>query len=161
MRSPVRGALHVAQIEEDEDHPYGHTKAESIAGLCVALLVVFSAGLLSLETMQRFGDELKVPSIAAGLIALICGIVKEIIYQYTRRVATRLDSSALRATAWDHRADALSSGVVAISLLVAPYAGRIGPYIDPLAAQCVCVLLVFTGLRIFIRTATRTNGPAS
>ena len=40
----VRGALHVAQIEEDEDHPYGHTKAESIAGLCVALLVVFSAG---------------------------------------------------------------------------------------------------------------------
>lgn len=149
----VRGALHVAQIEEDEDHPYGHTKAESIAGLCVALLVAFSAGLLALETMKRFGDDLKVPSIIAGLIALVCGIVKEIIYQYTRRVASRLDSSALRATAWDHRADALSSGVVAISLLGAPYAGWLGPYVDPIAAQCVCALLVITGLRIFLGTA--------
>ena len=149
----VRGALHVAQIEEDEDHPYGHSKAESIAGLCVALLVAFSAAMLGLETMKRFGQELKVPAIAAGLIALVCGIVKEIIYQYTRRVARRLDSSALKATAWDHRADALSSGVVAISLLLAPYTGWIGPYIDPVAALCVCTLLVITGLRIFFRTA--------
>jgi cation diffusion facilitator family transporter len=149
----VRGALHVAQIEEDEDHPYGHSKAESIAGLCVALLVAFSAGLLALETMKRFADELKVPSIAAGVIALVCGIAKEIIYRYTKRVATRLDSAALRATAWDHRADALSSGVVAVSLLVAPYAGWLGPYIDPVAALCVCVLLVITGLRIFTKTA--------
>lgn len=149
----VRGALHVAQIEEDEDHPYGHTKAESIAGLCVALLVAFSAGLLALETMKRFGENLRVPSIAAGLIAMVCGIIKEIIYQYTRRVAARLDSSALRATAWDHRADALSSGMVAISLLVAPYLGWIGPYVDPTIALCVCALLIATGLRIFTNTA--------
>ena len=149
----VRGALHVAQIEEDEDHPYGHTKAESIAGLCVALLVAFSAALLAVETMKRFDEYLKVPTIAAGLIARICGVSKEVIYQYTRRVAKRLDSSALRATAWDHRADAMSSGMVAVSLLLAPYAGWVGPYIDPIAAMCVCTLLVITGLRIFIRTA--------
>ena len=149
----VRGALQVAQIEEDEDHPYGHTKAESIAGLCVALLVVFGAALLGVETAKRFAGELKVPSIAAGVIALICGIVKEVIYQYTRRVANRLDSAALRATAWDHRADALSSGVVAMSLLFAPYAGWLGPYIDPIAALCVCGLLIITGSSIFFRTA--------
>ena len=50
----VRGALSVAQIDEDDDHPYGHTKAESIAGLSVALLVAFSAGLLAIETDPTF-----------------------------------------------------------------------------------------------------------
>lgn len=149
----VRGALSVAQREEDEDHPYGHTKAESIAGLCVALLVAFSAGLLGLETVKRFQDSLHVPGVAAGIIATVCAVVKEVIYQYTRRVANDLNSSALHAVAWDHRSDALASAVVAVSLLVAPYAGSFGPYIDPLAAMGVCVLLVFTGLRIFMSTA--------
>ena len=63
----VRGALSMAQVEEDDDHPYGHTKAESIAGLSVSLLVAFSAGLLALETIKRFGGELAVPSLAAGI----------------------------------------------------------------------------------------------
>ncbi len=149
----VRGALKVAQIDEDDNHPYGHTKAESIAGLCVALLVAFSACLLALETVKRFGGDLRVPGVIAGVIAAACGIVKEAIYRYTLRVAKRLDSSALKAAAWDHRSDALGSGMVAISLLIAPYAGSVGPYIDPTAALCVCALLVHTGVRIFASTA--------
>ncbi len=149
----VRGALSVAQVEEDADHPYGHTKAESIAGLCVAFLVVFSAGLLALETLKRFGGDLKVPGVVAGVVAAICGIIKECIYRYTVRVAKRLDSSALRAAAWDHRSDALGSGFVAFSLLIAPYAGSIGRYVDPIAALCMCAALVYTGLRIFTSTA--------
>ncbi len=150
----VRGALSVAQREEDEDHPYGHTKAESIAGLCVALLVAFSAGILGLETIKRFQGELHVPGLLAGVIAIVCAVIKEAVYQYTRRVAADLDSSALHAVAWDHRSDALASGVVAVSLLVAPYTGALGPYIDPIAALGVCFLLIVTGLRIFLSTAT-------
>ena len=149
----VRGALSVAQIDEDEDHPYGHTKAESIAGLSVALLVAFSAGLLALETVQKFWGDLAPPATIAGFIAAGCAIVKEAIYQYTRKVAKRLDSSALRATAWDHRSDALGSGVVAVALLITPYTGAAAPYIDPIAAFCVCGILIFTGVKLFLSTA--------
>ena len=149
----VRGALGMAQVEEDDDHPYGHTKAESIAGLCVALLVAFSAGLLAMETIKRFGAELHIPGTLAGVIAGACGIVKECIYRYTVRVAKRLDSSALTAVAWDHRSDALGSGLVAISLLAAPHLGDWGRFVDPIAALCLCSALVFTGLRIFLATA--------
>lgn len=149
----VRAALKLAQTDEDEDHPYGHTKAESIAGLCVALLVACSACLLAIETIKRFGADLRVPGMIAGVIAVVCGIVKEIIYRYTLRVAKRLDSSALRAAAWDHRSDAFGSGVVAISLLTAPYVGPAGPYLDPIAALCVCAMLVHTGIRMFMSTA--------
>jgi cation diffusion facilitator family transporter len=149
----VRGALHVAQVDEDDDHPYGHTKAESIAGLSVALLVAFSAGLLALETIKRFGGELSSPAPIAGVIAAVCCVVKEAIYRYTLRVAKRLDSSSLRATAWDHRSDALGSGLVAISLMIAPYIGPPGRFVDPLAALFICAALVYTGLRIFAATA--------
>lgn len=145
----VRTALAVAQRDEDADHPYGHTKAESIAGLCVALLVAFSAGLLAIETMKRFGEKLETPSMIAGVIAACCGIIKEIIYRYTKRAADRLDSSALKATAWDHRADAISSGLVAVSLLSAPSMGWLAPYVDPTVALIVCGLLMATGLKIF------------
>ncbi|KAA1260383.1 Ferrous-iron efflux pump FieF [Rubripirellula obstinata] len=149
----VRGALGVAQIEEDEDHPYGHTKAESIAGLCVALLVAFSAGILAIETFKRFGEDLEVPGKIAGVIAAVCGITKEIIYRYTRRVAGKLDSTALKAAAWDHRSDAIGSGLVAVSLLSAPLLGPLAPWVDPIAAICVCGVLVFTGVRIFSHAA--------
>ena len=149
----VRGALSVAQIDEDDDHPYGHTKAESIAGLSVALLVAFSAGLLAIETFQRFASELRPPAMIAGIIAAVCAIVKEVIYQYTRRVAKRLDSAALRATAWDHRSDALGSGLVAVALLAVPYVGAAAPYVDPIAAFCVCGILIFTGVKLFLSTA--------
>ncbi|TWU42110.1 cation diffusion facilitator family transporter [Novipirellula artificiosorum] len=149
----VRGALRVAQLEEDDDHPYGHTKAESIAGLCVALLVAFSAAVLGIETVKRFSGDLQTPSVIAGIIAATCAIAKEAIYWYTHRVARQLDSSALRATALDHRSDALGSAAVALSLLAAPYLGSVGPYVDPIAALCVCALLIVTGIRIFMSTA--------
>ena len=96
----VRGALSMAQVEEDDDHPYGHTKAESIAGLSVSLLVAFSAGLLALETIKRFGGELAVPSLAAGIVAGVCAIIKEGVYRYTMavRTAIHLPSQPLHGT---------------------------------------------------------------
>lgn len=150
----VRAALHVAEREEDDDHPYGHTKAESIAGFGVSLLVMFGAGVLAVETARRFTVAQEIPHWSAGLIATVGCVVKEIAYQYTRRVAKRLDSSALRATALDHRSDAVSSGAIALSLFTAPYLGSFGPYVDPVVAICVCGLLIFTSARMFLSIAT-------
>jgi len=149
----VRIALHVAQRDEDDDHPFGHTKAESIAGICVALLVTFGAAALGIETLQRLTGSLSIPSWVAGVVAAACGIVKETAYRYTTRAAKRLNSTALQATAWDHRSDALSSAAVAVSLLAAPYLGTLGPYVDPIAGLCVCAFLIHTGIQIFVSTA--------
>lgn len=149
----VRSALHVAQTDEDADHPYGHTKAESIAGLCVGLLVAFSAAVLALETIKGLGDQRHAPGLIAGGVAAICGIVKELTYRHTLQVARRINSAALKAVAWDHRSDAIGSGLVAVSLLAAPYLGPIAKYVDPVAAICVCGILIFNGLRIFQSTA--------
>lgn len=150
----VRAALHIAEREEDEGHPYGHTKAESLAGFGVALLVFFGASVLAFETCRGlFWVAAAPPSMLAGVIALACGLVKEVVFRYTSRVAKRLGSSALHATALDHRMDALASGAIAISLLASPYLGDAGGYVDPIAAICVCVLLMVTSTRMFLNIA--------
>ncbi len=150
----VRAALHIAEQEEDEDHPYGHTKAESIAGFGVSMLVMFSAGVLTIETVQRFSTQPRIPGVAAGVIAALCAVVKEIVYRYTTRVGKRLNSAALRATALDHRSDAWASAAIAVSLFAAPYLGDFGPYVDPLAALCVCALLIATSTKMLFGVAT-------
>lgn len=149
----VRGALHIAQQDEDDDHPYGHTKAESIAALCVSLLVVCGACVLAFETVSKFSQQPAIPSMTAAIVAGVCCVVKEILYQYTKRVSRRIGSASLRATALDHRSDALASGGIAISLVAAPYLGKFGPYVDPTVALLVCLLLVVMGIRIFFATA--------
>lgn len=149
----VRGALHIAQRDEDEDHPYGHSKAESIAGLSVALIVSFSAGILALETFDRFGEVAKPVTMLAGVIAGFCAILKEIAYRYTCRVADRLRSTSLRAAALDHRSDAISSAVIAIALLSSKLFGDAAIYVDPVAAILVCIYLIGVGLRMFASIA--------
>lgn len=149
----VGGALHVAQQDEDDEHPYGHTKAESIAGLSIALLVVFSAAMLGVETIRQFGQTSRPPLWAAAAIAATCALTKEILYQTTRRVARRLRSTSLQAVAWDHRGDALASSGIAIALALAPLAGAYASLIDPIAAIVVCLVLIVVGLRLFARTA--------
>lgn len=149
----VRGALHVAQQDEDEEHPYGHSKAESIAGLSIAILVAFSASMLAMETFRRLGVVSRPPPILAALIAVLCAVIKEGLYQYTQRISKQLDSTSLRAIAWDHRSDALASGAIAIALFVAPYTGPAAPYIDQVAAIIVCLFLIFVGFRLFASTA--------
>lgn len=149
----VRSALGVAQLDEDDEHPYGHTKAESIAGLAVSLLVAFSAGVLAVETLQRLFDAPALPGLAAGWIAAGCAAIKEGIFHYTRRVGRRVGSSAVQAVAWDHRSDAIGSALVAGSLLLAPYTGPAAPYVDPIAALAVCGLLIVMGIRLFKATA--------
>jgi cation diffusion facilitator family transporter len=149
----VRGALHVAQRDEDDDHPYGHTKAESIAGLSIALIVSFSAGVLALETFDRLTEGLKPVSVVAGVIATVCALIKEVAYQYTRRVALKLKSTSLHAASLDHRSDAISSGVVGLALVSSPLLGRFSIYVDPLAAIFVCAYLIYVGLKMFASIA--------
>ena len=149
----VRGALHVAQRDEDDDHPYGHTKAESIAGLSIAMLVAFSAGVLALETFDRLYDGLPPVSVSAGALAIVCALIKEVAYRYTSRVALRLKSTSLHAAALDHRSDAISSAVVGFALISSPVMGRFSIYVDPLAAIFVCAYLIYVGLKMFASIA--------
>lgn len=107
----------VAGRPADDGHPYGHLKAESVAAKIVALLVM-AAGLniVILSTGRLLGGQGSAPGPAALYVTGASIIIKEWLYRHQSRIAARLSSSALHASAWEQRSDALSSVVVFVGV---------------------------------------------
>jgi cation diffusion facilitator family transporter len=144
-------ALRVAQRPPDKEHPYGHTRAEGIAGLTVALLVGVAAAFIAWEAVQQLSEPHVVPARWTIAVAAVNLIIKEGLYHFSRRVGDRTGSTAIAATAWDHRADALCSAVVLVGLLAAVLGGPSWAVADDLAALAVAAAVMYSAAQLFIR----------
>jgi cation diffusion facilitator family transporter len=137
-------AAHHSQYEPDEQHPYGHGRFETAATLGLALLLfLVAAGLIWDATDRLFSPEtLMQPSAIALYVAGFSVLVKEWLYHYTQRTAKRIGSDMMRANAWHHRSDAVSSIVVLVGV-AGTMAGL--PYLDAVAAVVVGVMIGHIG----------------
>jgi divalent metal cation (Fe/Co/Zn/Cd) transporter len=97
-------ALRVAQRPPDHGHPYGHTRAEAVAGLSVAWLIAFSAVLVGWEAIAHLFDRHTLPATWTLWIAAANVVIKELLYRVNLHVGEQLGSQSLVANAWDHRA---------------------------------------------------------
>jgi len=124
----------------DEEHPYGHRRYETVATFALGVLLLLVAAGISWDAMRRLFDptSLLEPTTLALYGAVISIISKEALYHYTMVVGRRVRSSLLRANAWHHRSDAVSSVVVLVGL-VGTMAGL--PYLDAIAAVLVGVMI--------------------
>ncbi len=147
-------ALKVAQKPPDEEHPYGHTRAEAIAGTNVALLVIGSALAVGWEALQRLGHANESPSVWTLWIAGANVVIKEALYQYKRRVANRTGSRAMIAHAWDHRSDALCSLAVMIGLVAVQFGGEQFHWADSAAALIVVAVILISAGLVFRKSAS-------
>lgn len=134
----------------DEDHPYGHDRMECISALVVAA-ILFAVGLgIGYSGVEKIffneGKELVVPGTLALYAAFVSIVIKEGMYWYTIKAANKLNSSAMRAAAWDHRSDALSS----IGALAGIFAARMGyPIMDPIASLIICLMIFHAAWEVF------------
>jgi cation diffusion facilitator family transporter len=147
-------ALKVAQKPPDEEHPYGHTRAEAIAGTNVALLVIGSALAIGWEALQRIGQENEIPHQWTLWIAGANVVIKEGLYQYKRRVAASTGSRAMIAHAWDHRSDALCSLAVLIGLAAVRFGGEKFHWADSAAALVVVAAILVSAGMVFRKSAS-------
>ena len=148
-------ALGVAQRPADREHPYGHSRAESIAALSIAVLIGASAIGIAIESLRSLGRSHPVPPVWTLWIAAGNAILKEFMYQYKRRVARRTGSQALVAGAWDHRSDALCSVAVLVGLAFVRYGGESLIWADEAAAIVVVGLILLASLKLFRRNASQ------
>jgi cation diffusion facilitator family transporter len=146
--------LRVAQRPADAEHPYGHTKAESIAGSNVALLIVISALIVGWEAIQRVNVPHDLPPIWTLWIAGANVLIKECLYRYKVRVAKRTGSSSILANAWDHRSDALCSFAVLIGLGIVRWGGPKWIGADEVAALVVVAAIVWSGSQLFRKSCS-------
>ncbi len=142
-------AFRVAQKPADAEHPYGHTRAEAIAGSNIAILVGVSALLVGLEAIRGVSHHPhEIPPVWTLAIAGANVLIKEALYQYQTRLGRRAGSSAIIANAWDHRADALSALAVLASLAIVRLGGPSLLAIDEVAALFVVAIIVTSAARL-------------
>ena len=128
----------------DSDHPYGHGRFETAATLGLGVLLVLVAVGIGWDAVERLftPEALWHPGVLALVVALFSILSNEWLYHYTVRAARRVKSDLLRANAWHHRSDAVSSIVVLIGVGGA-MAGL--PYLDAIGAILVAVMIAHIG----------------
>jgi len=131
--------------EADDDHPYGHGRIETAATVFLGLLLAFVGAAIAINAALRLTEPATIltPAPITLLMAVITIFSKEGLYRYTIGIATRYKSTILRANAWHHRSDAISSIVVLIGI-----GGSIMglPYFDSLAAIGLGTMIIRMGL---------------
>lgn len=134
-------ASHHAAQEPDLDHPYGHGRFETLATLGLSLMLLLVALGITWDAVERLfhPEALLHPGYLALVVALISILANEWLYHYTLRVSRRLKSDMLRANAWHHRSDAVSSIVVLVGV-AGTMAGL--PYLDSIAAVLVGLMII-------------------
>ena len=137
-------ATKLGHSEADEDHPYGHTRFETVATLVLSLLLIAVAIGIIMDAVGRLFDpsSLLVPHPLALVIAAISILANEGLFRYSIRVAKKWRSTLLEANAWHHRSDAWSSVIVLLGI-AGSMAGL--TYLDAVGAILVAVMIAKIG----------------
>ncbi|MFD2655101.1 cation diffusion facilitator family transporter [Gracilibacillus thailandensis] len=145
--------LKISRKPPDEDHHYGHFRAEMIASLIAAFIMMMVGIQVLFDTVQSIiAGDFSQPDMLTAWTALGAAIVMFIVYLYNLRLGKKINSSALQAAAQDNKSDALVS--------IGAFVGIIGAqfqiyWLDPLAGAIVGLIICKTAWDIF-REATHT-----
>jgi cation diffusion facilitator family transporter len=141
-------AVVVASEPADEDHPYGHGKAEPIAGAIVSLSLLFAAGWIIVSAATALAEPHPSPQPFTLVILLLVIVIKESLFRFVAREAQSLDSSAVQSDAGHHRSDAVSSLAAAIGITVALVGGKSYAAADDIAAIVAGLIVAWNGWRL-------------
>lgn len=137
--------LVVAAAPPDEDHPYGHGKAEPIASAIVAAMLLGAALWI---VITAFGEIMKphlspAPFTLIVLVAVV--VVKEGLFRFVSREGRVVDSSAVKTDAWHHRSDAITSVAAGIGISVSLIGGKGFEAADDVAAIAAAGVIAWNG----------------
>jgi cation diffusion facilitator family transporter len=126
----------------DNDHPYGHRRIEAMTSVFIGIVLVFVGVLLIYNAISKLHSQnFLAPEWSAFIIAIISIVTKEILYRWTKKKSEELESNALKANAWHHRSDAISSIPVAIAIGFTKYDSS-WAMLDPIASIAVSVFIL-------------------
>jgi cation diffusion facilitator family transporter len=135
----------------DENHPYGHGRIETVVTVALGLLLIAVAIGIGVDAVRRIlePDSLMQPGLLALIVAAISIVVKESLYHYTMRVGNKFKSNMLKANAWHHRSDAISSVIV----LAGVGGTMLGfQYLDAIAAIGVAAMIIKIGWDLCVQS---------
>lgn len=138
----------ISNKKADSDHPYGHERIECVFAIILSGMLFVVGALIGINGIKNVtnSSNLVMPGVLALIASIISIISKEAMYQYTIRVSKKINSAALKADAWHHRSDALSS----IGSFIGILGSRLGfKVFDPLASVIISLCIIKVSIDIF------------
>ena len=153
--------VRISGKQPDENHPYGHERIECIASILLCGLLLGAGASIGVSGIKQIISIVRssggaanpaVPGIIALIAAIVSIVVKESLFWYTWKNAKKINSGALKAEAWHHRSDALSS----IGALIGIAGARAGfPVLEPAASLIICLLIFKAAIEIFVEAVNK------
>ncbi len=141
--------LKYASRPADDNHPYGHGKAEPLITFVVVLFLVISAVVIAHESIQHIKTPHKTPEPYTLIILGVIIIIKEISYRFVARKGRETKSTALTADAWHHRSDAITSLTAFAGISIALIFGKGYETADDWAALVASGFIIYNAYLIF------------
>ena len=141
--------LKSASKPPDEDHPYGHGRAEPLAGIVVSLSLVGAAIFIAHESIRLIQTPHETPAAYTLIVLVLVIIIKEYMFRYVGQTGEDIGSTAVKGDAWHHRSDAITSLTAAIGIIIALIGGEGYESADDWAALVAAAFIVFNAWHIF------------
>jgi cation diffusion facilitator family transporter len=142
----------------DEEHPFGHGRAERITAIVIACLLIVVGFEFFMSGFNRFRNPVPIRGDLSVIIMLVLFIViKEFLYRISLTLGSRIGSSSLKADAWHHRTDSIST-VLVIGAFIS---FRFGLYsLDGILGMLVALIIVYMGISIIVESGDSLIGQA-
>lgn len=144
----VWGGLHIATRTADEEYPFGYGKAEPLAAAVVALMLLGAAVLIAVQAIEEIRTPHHTPAKFTLLVLVGVVVIKELLYRKVFTVGTQVCSTAVRADAWHHRSDAITSAAAFVGISISIIGGRGWEPADDWAALVASLIIFYNGVNI-------------
>lgn len=143
------GGIQLSLIPPDENHPYGHGKFESLAGMFSGTSLLIAATCIAWNSIEEIITPHYAPAWYTLPVLILVVIVKEVLSRKILAAGENTDSQAIKGDAWHHRSDAITSGAAAIGILISMIGGKGYEMADDWGALIACIIIYMNGFIIF------------
>lgn len=144
----VWGGLRIAARDPDADYPFGYGKAESLATASVSLMLLGAAIIIAIQAIREIVTPHHAPAPFTLVVLVLVVLVKELLFRKVEAVGREVGSEAVRADAWHHRSDAITSLAAFIGISIAIVGGEGWEPADDWAALVAAVVIAWNGQRL-------------
>lgn len=144
----VWAGLRYSALPPDDDHPYGHGKAEPLATVVVAFALFAAAVGIAWQSIHEIRTPHHAPAPFTLAVLVLVVVTKEALFRWVLRVGHEVGSSAVQGDAWHHRSDALTSAAAFAGISVALIGGKGWESADDWAALIASGLIAFHAIRL-------------
>jgi cation diffusion facilitator family transporter len=142
----VMGSLRLARRDPTDDFPFGFGRAETLATAVVALILLGAAAGITVEAVREILTPHHLPAPWTLAVLAIVVVIKWSVSRRVKKVGAEIDSTAIRADAWHHLSDAVTSTAAFVGISIALWGGDGWEPADDWAALVAAAVILYNGL---------------